>query len=184
MNRDKRRIGIFVIILIIVLPFFEIVGEKPSESSEKLPEGILFLPKDDEIKDWKKDGEFLEANNSEDLFKLMNGGASIYIKYGWQSFCGQTYKNFRKVELEVSVFDQGSSQNARQLYQDPLVVHKPGRILENLGDEARVDERGLFHYGVEFIKDRYFVRIVIQDKTEGGLNTAVLFSRFISQKIK
>ena len=184
MDRDKSRISIFVIIFAIALPLFPMAGEKLSESSEKPPEGILFLPKDDEIKDWKKDGEFLQATNSEDLFKLMNGGASIYIKYGCQSFCGQTYKNSKNVELEVSIFDQGSPQNARKLYQDPLVLPKPGRRLENLGDEAGVDERGLFHYGIESIRDRYFVRIVIQDKTEGGMNTAILFSRFISEKIK
>jgi hypothetical protein len=53
-----------------------------------------------------------------------------------------------------------------------------------LGDEARVDERGLFHFGIEFIKDRYFVRVVIHDKSEKGLSTATHFSRFIFQKIK
>jgi hypothetical protein len=184
MNRKKRRVRIFVTIFIAVLPFFQLMAERVLESSEELPEGFPFLPKDKEIKDWKKDGEFLKATNSEDLFKLMNGGASIYIKYGCQSFCGQTYKNSKNVELEVSIFDQGSPQNARKLYQDPLILPKPGRMLENLGDEARADERGLFHYGIEFIRDRYFVRIVIQDKTEGGLNTAILFSRFLSQKIK
>jgi len=184
MNSRKRRIGIFVIILIMILPFIQFLGEKLSESSEKPPEWILFLPQDDEIKDWKKDGEILTAPNSTDLFKILNGGASLYLKYGFQSYCGQTYKNSKAVELEVSIFDQGSPQNARQLYQDPFVVPKPGRILENLGDGARVDERGLFHYGIEFIKDRCFVRIVIQDKSESGLNTAILFSRLISQKIQ
>jgi hypothetical protein len=114
----------------------------------------------------------------------MNGGASLYLKYGFHSFCGQTYKNSKTVEVEVSIFDQGSPQNSRQLYQDPLVVPKPGKALENLGDEARVDERGLFHYGIEFIKDRYFVKVVIHDKSEQSLNTAVLFARFILQRFK
>jgi hypothetical protein len=184
MDREKGRIGIVVIILIMALLFFQLLGEKLSESSDKLPEGTIFLPKDDEIKDWKKAGEFLKATNSEDLFKLMNGGASLYLKYGIQSYCGQIYKNSKSIELEVSIFDQENAQNARQLYQDPLVVPKPGRIFENLGDEARVDERGLFHYGVEFIKGRYFVRVVIQDKSEKGLNTAILFSRFILQRMR
>ena len=184
MNREKGRIGVFVLILFMGLPFFQLWEEKPSESSEKPPEGILFLPKDDEIMGWRMDGEILTAPNSADLFKIINGGASLYLKYGFQSYCGQTYKNFKDNELEVSVFDQKSPQNARQLYQDPLVAPKPGRVLEGLGDEARVDERGLFHYGVEFIKDRYFVRVVIQDKSEKGLNEAILFSRFISQRIK
>ena len=126
----------------------------------------------------------MKATNSEDLYKLMNGGASLYLKYGFQSYCGQTYKNSKNVELEVSIFDHGNPQNALQLYQDPLTVPKPGRAFENLGDEARVDEKGLFHYGIEFIRNRYFVRVVIQDKSEQGLNTAILFSRFILQRIE
>jgi hypothetical protein len=184
MNGRREKKNSFILILVILFPFFHLWGEGALESSEKSWEGLLWLPKNNEIEEWKRDGEILTAPNPTELFKMINGGASLYVKYGFQSYCGQTYKNTRDVELEVSVFDQGNPQNARQLYQDPLVVPKPGRILENLGDEARVDERGLFHYGIEFIKDRYFVRIIIQDKSEGGLNIAVLFSRLISQKIK
>ncbi|MBM4333755.1 MAG: hypothetical protein FJ117_21495 [Deltaproteobacteria bacterium] len=184
MKREKSRIGTSVIILLMVLPFFQLLGEKPSESSEKPPEGILFLPRDDEIKGWKRDSEILTVPDPAGLFKIINGGASLYLKYGFQSYCGQTYKNIKGIEIELSIFNQGSSQKARQLYQDPLVVPKPGRTLEDLGDEARVDERGMFHYGIEFIKDRYFVRVIIQDKSEQGLNAAILFSRFVLQRIK
>ncbi len=184
MKRKKGRVKIFFLILSMVVSLIQSWEGKLSEGSEKSAEGILFLPKDDEIADWKKDGEFFKATNSEDLYKLMNGGASLYLKYGFKSYCGQTYKNSKGVEVEVSIFDHGSPQNVRQLYQDPLVVPKPGRTLENVGDEARVDERGLFHYGIELIKDRFFVRVIIQDKSEQGLNTAILFSRFIFQRIK
>jgi hypothetical protein len=184
MNRQKRRVEIFVIILVIVLPFFQIWGEKFLEGSEKPTNRILFLPKDDEIMGWKKHGEILTAPQPTELFKILNGGATLYLKYGFQSFCGQAYKDSRDVEVEVSIFDQGNSENARQLYRDPMVLPKPARVLENLGDEARVDERGLFHYGIEFIKDRYFVRVIIQEKSEKALDTAVFFSRFILQRIK
>ena len=184
MDGRKGKIGRFILILLLISAFLQMWGEGLSESPEKSIEGLLLLPKDDEIKDWRKDGEILTAPNPTDLFKIINGGASLYLKYGFQSFCGQTYKNSKNVELEVSIFDQGNFQNALQLYQDPLTVPKPGRVFENLGDEARVDERGLFHYGIEFIKDRYFVRVIIQDKSEKGLNTGILFSRFILQRMK
>ncbi len=181
MDKKNGRPGILIVILIIGLPFLQLLGENDSESAEK---ATVLLPRDNEIEDWKKDGEILTAPNPPDLFKILNGGASLYLKYGFQSFSGQTYKNSKDVELEIGIFDQGSRENARQLYRDPLVVPKPGRVLEKLGDEARVDERGLFHYGIEFIKDRYFVRVIVQDKSEKGLNTALLFSRFVSETIK
>lgn len=184
MNRQKRNVEIFVIIVIITLPFFLLWGERVSKSSEKLPEGILFLPKDGEIIGWKSHGTIEMAPQPTDLFKIMNGGASLYLKYGFRSFCGQTYKDSNNVEIEASIFDQGSSENARKLYRDPMVVPNPGRVLENFEEEARVDERGLFHYGIEFIKDHYFVRVIIQEKSEKGLNTAISFSQVILQKIK
>jgi hypothetical protein len=184
MNGQKGNVKIFVIIFLIVFPFFQIWGEKYLEGSEKPTDSILFFPNDGEIVGWKKHGEMLAAPHPTDLFKILNGGATLYLKYGFQSFCGQIYKDSKDIEVEISIFDQGNSENARHLYGDPMVLPKPARVLENLGNEARVDERGLFHYGVEFIKDRYFVRIVIQNKSEQGLNTAILFSRFIMQRFK
>ena len=184
MNGRRGKIERFILILVMVFSFFQLWGEGLSEGSEKSPTGVHLLPTDNEIKGWKRDGDTLIALKSPDLFKILNGGASLYVKYGFQSYFGQTYRSSNNVELEVSIFDQESPQKARQLYQDPLVVPKPRKVLENLGDEARVDERGLFHYGIEFIKDRLFVRVVIQDKSEQGLNTAVLFSRFILQRVK
>src|SRR4030042_2787115 len=113
-RRGKKRS--FILILVIVFPFLHLWGEGPFECSEKSRGGLLLLPKNDEIEEWKRDGENLTAPNPTDLFKIINGGASLYVKYGFQSYCGQTYKNSKDVELEVSVFDQGNPQNARQLY--------------------------------------------------------------------
>jgi hypothetical protein len=45
-------------------------------------------------------------------------------------------------------------------------------------------ERELFHYSIEFIKDRFFGRVIIQDKSEEGLKTAILFAIHATQRIK
>ncbi len=184
MHRTIKKAAVLIFILFAVLQPFHVVGEKSSGSSEPPRNENLLLPGNDEIQGWKKDGEILTAPNPPDLFKVINGGATLYLKHGFQSFSGQVYKDSRNVEVEVSIFDQGSSENAHQLYRDPMVLPKPARVLENFGDEARVDERGLFHYGIEFVKDRYFVRVIIQEKSEKGLDTIILFSRLILQRIK
>jgi len=41
----------------------------------------------------------------------------------------------------------------------------------------------LFSYGVDFVLKGFFVRVIIQDKTEDGLNSAMAFARLISQRI-
>jgi glutamine phosphoribosylpyrophosphate amidotransferase len=53
-----------------------------------------------------------------------------------------------------------------------------------LGEEARLDERGLFHHSVQFIQDRFFGRVIIQDKSEEGMETAKRFVSPIVSKVK
>jgi hypothetical protein len=88
------------------------------------------------------------------------------------------------VELEVHIFSQGTPQNALALYENPFA--KPGRNQEipDLGEKARIDMTPLFSYGVDFVQKGFFVRVIIQDKTEEGLNAALSFARKISKRIR
>lgn len=142
------------------------------------------LPADDEIRGWKKSGRVLLASNDRELFQFIDGGAPLYLRHGFQSYIGQFYKGPRGVELEVAMYDQGTHMNARGLYEDPLIKPNPDKPLQNLGKEARLDERGLFHHSVEFIQDRFFGRVIIQDKSEEGLREAERFVSQIVSKVK
>ncbi len=142
------------------------------------------LPADDEVTGWKKSGGVLLASTDRELFQFIDGGASLYLRHGFQSYIGQFYKGPRGVELEVAMYDQGTPRNARGLYEDPLIKPNPDKPLKNLGKEARLDERGLFHHSVEFIQDRFFGRVIIQDKSEEGLRETERFVSQIVSKVK
>ena len=159
-------------------------ADQALEAPEKLLRATTFLPADDEIPGWKRSEKILRASNHEELYKIFNGGASLYIQHGFRFFVGQSYKGPKGSELEVYIFDQGTRQNARDLFENPFV--KPSRIKEiaNLGEKARIDESPLFCYGVDFIQKGFFVRVIIQDRTEEGLNVAISFARHIATRIK
>ncbi len=142
------------------------------------------LPLDDDIPGWKRTEKLLSASNEEELYKIVNGGATLYIQNGFQSFAGQSYKGPKGVELEVYIFNQGPPQNAQDLYESPFA--KPGRSKEvpDLGEKARIDTTPLFSYGVDFVQKGFFVRVIIQDKTEEGLKVALTFAQNISKRIK
>ena len=158
--------------------------EQASERPEKPLDLLVLLPTDDEIPGWKRSEKLLRASNEEELYRIFDGGASLYIQHGFRSFVGQSYKGAKGTELEVSIFDQGTSQNTEALYENPFT--KPNRIKEiaNLGEKGRIDMTPLFCYGVELIQKGFFVRVVIQDRTEEGLDAAVSFARSISNRIK
>ncbi len=158
--------------------------DQGSERPDKLLGLMIFLPVDDEIPGWKCSEKLFRASNEEELYRIFNGGASLYIKHGFRSFVGQSYKGPKGTELEVYLFDQGTLQAARDLYENPYA--KPSRMKEiaGLGERARIDSSPLFAYGVDLTQKGLFIRVVIQDKTEEGLNVAISFARFILEKVK
>ena len=159
-------------------------ADQVSEAPEKLLGVMIFLPGDDEIPGWKRSEKILRASNQEDLYKIFNGGASLYIQHGFRSFVAQSYKGSKGTELEIYIFDQGTPQYTEDLYENPFT--KPNRIKEiaHLGEKARIDMTPLFCYGIDFIQKGFFVRVIIQDKTEEGLNAAISFARSISHRIQ
>jgi hypothetical protein len=159
-------------------------ADQVSEKPEKLPGTMSLLPEDDEMPGWKRSEKLLRASNQEDLYKIFNGGASLYIQHGFRSFVGQSYEGSKGTELEVYIFDQGTPQKAEDLYENPFT--KPSRVkdIANLGEKARIDATPLFCYGVDFIQKGFFVRVIIQNRTEEGLNLAISFAHFISKRMK
>jgi hypothetical protein len=174
---------------LLILSFFILFPEaswtdQGSQRPEKLLDLIILLPADDEIPGWKRTEKILRASREEDLYRIMNGGATLYIRHGFRSFVAQSYEGLNGTELEVNIFDQGTPQNTENLYENPFT--KPPRIKEiaNLGEKARIDMTPLFCYGVDFIQKGFFVRVIIQERTEDGLNAAISFARSISKRIK
>ncbi len=145
---------------------------------------MSLLPGDDEVPGWKRSEKLLRASNEEELYRVFNGGASLYIQHGFRSFGGQSYRGPNGLDLEVYIFDQRTPRNAEDLYENPYA--KPGRMKEiaDLGEKARIDMTPLFSYGVDFILKSFFVRVIIQEKTEGALNSALAFARLISKRIE
>jgi len=168
--------------------FIVMVGIAPADQAVERPEKLLgalqLLPMDDDIRGWKRSEKVLKASNDEELYKILNGGAVLYIKHGVQSFVEQSYKGPKGVELEVYIFDQGSPQNAQNLYEDPFTKPSRSKEVGYLGEKARIDESLLFCYGVDFIQKGFFVRVIIQDRKEEGLNVAITFAHSISKRIK
>ena len=180
----KMRLPALLILVFSILFPGSAWTETVAVSLEKALGAMPFLPGDDEMPGWKRSEKVLRALNEEELYKVFNGGASLYIQHGFRSYVGQSYKGPKSIEIEVDIFDQGTPQNAGDLFENPYT--KPSRIREiaNLGEKARIDMTPLFCYGVDFIQKEFFVRVIIQDKTEEGLHVAISFARSISKRIK
>lgn len=175
--------GLLILWFSVLLSGF-VWADDVSEGPGKLLGVITFLPADDEIPGWKRSEKLLSASKEEELYKIFNGGASLYIQHGFHLFVGQSYKGPKGTELEVYIFDQRTPQNAEDLYENPFTKPPRNKAIANLGEKARIDEGPLFCYGIEFVQRGFFVRVIIQDKTDEGLNVATSFAHLISKRIK
>jgi hypothetical protein len=173
---------LFFWISIVVVGFA--LADQGAEKPEKLLGMARLLPADDEIRGWKLSEKLLEASKEEEFYRLFNGGAVLYIKHGVRSFVGQSYKGPNEKDLEVYIFDQGSPQNAKNLYEDPFNKSSREKEISDLGEKARLDESALFCYGIDYIQKGFLVRVIIQDRTEEGVNVAISFARAISKRIQ
>ncbi len=138
----------------------------------------------DFLSGWKRVGPCWEANREEELYQRINGGASIFIKYGFRSYAGQIYQSQDGLEAEVNIYLLSEKQKARQLFYDQLIKPRLSKKVENLGEEARVDESALFYNIYEFLQGPFFIRITVQDKSKNSHQVAREFGQQILQKIK
>lgn len=180
----KKQIAGLIILLLLGLTLETPCYGRDPGSSKKIVEVTDFLPMDGDVPGWRQSGEMLKALNPGELYNHIDGGAGLYIGHGFRAYAGQIYKGSNEVEIELAIYDQGSAKDARELYHDPLMKPDRSKTLENLGEEARLDERELFCHVVEFIQGRFFIRVIIQDRSEEGLNTGLLFAHYVAKKIR
>jgi hypothetical protein len=179
----KRVVGGLLIFAFSVLVLGCAGEERLSKRPERPPGAIGLLPKDDDIPGWKRSGKILRASNDEELYKIFDGGAGLFLQHGFRSLVGQSYKGPKGLELEVYIFDQETYPHAQSLYEDPLAKPSRSKEIADLGNKARIDMSSLFSYGVELVQKGFFVRVVIQDKSEEGLDEAISFARTIANRI-
>ncbi len=83
--------------------------------------------------------------------------------------------------LHLDIYDQGSEANSISVYDK--VDRGSSRPWDGAGIEARIDESALDSYIVEFWQRNFFVRVMIEEKTEEALNSAKLFATYVSRQI-
>jgi Family of unknown function (DUF6599) len=90
-----------LIFLVIAAPGSNV---SPSQSDDRAPRAIDFLPGAADFKDWAPSGQ-AEVYSGEALYEYIDGGAEIYREYGFREVAVQDYKNQadRTATLEIYV---------------------------------------------------------------------------------
>ncbi|NOY76845.1 MAG: hypothetical protein GXO76_03125 [Calditrichaeota bacterium] len=129
-----------------------------------------FLPLQEEILPWQKDGSF-QTYDAAHLQDYLDGGADIYLEYGFSSVGVQAYTN-KKGELQVEIFRMTSPEAALGIFSFRR-HYPPDSTLEIPNEVSK--------YDILFQKGRFFVAITNMD---GSPETARALRKFAVSILK
>jgi len=128
-----------------------------------------FIP--DEINGWNKND--VQSYNPETLYQYINGGAELYISYGFEKMVSCIFSRENESDIHVDIFDMQNSNNAFGIF-----LHFRETIDSTYGQSSQ------YMYGnLLFWKDRYFVSILASPETEGSKKALELIAEYITNKI-
>jgi hypothetical protein len=162
MNKLIYVIGGFILASLILGAF--IMWQASSDLTVLLP---------DTIEDWKisaKDQNF----NRENLYKYINGGAELYISYGFKKVINRTYSKREQPDIVVDLFDMGTSHNAFGVFS-----HSRETIDNTFGQGSEYTQGQLL-----FWKNHFFVSILASPETVESKKAVFNIARKIETAIK
>jgi hypothetical protein len=147
---------------------FPCMGQQ-SESVSKL------LPKQGEYFNWViKDSP--EIYSGDNLYSYINGGADVYLEYGFIEVVSCKYTNYSAAGIHIEIYSMSDAAAAFGVIS--LSTSAKGKPLE-LGDNSF-----LYDYYLEIWKASYFIRCTASKKENGMMDTLRLFAENIVRKIE
>ena len=112
----------------------------------------VILP--DTIEGWKVAAED-QIYNCENLYDYLDGGAELYLSYGFKKVISRNYSTSGQPNIVVDLFDMGTSQNAFGIFS-----HSRETLDKTFGQGSQYTEGLLL-----FWKDRYYISILSTSET-------------------
>jgi len=115
---------------------------------------LLLLPQSDEVRPWVPEAS-AQIAEGQGLFSLINGGAEIFLRHGFERAVVQTYSHAGSRHIQVEIYMMGTLDGAAEVF-----LRRTGatELPLAIGDAGVRGE-----YYVVFRKGRFFVTV-----TAGG----------------
>ncbi len=132
----------------------------------------LFQLIPDDVEGWKTDRKD-QVFNRENLYDYINGGAEIYLSYGFIELVNRTYALPGQPEIKLDLLDMGNSKNAFGVF-----VHSRESVASDFGQGS------IYYQGyLQFWMDRYIVSIISSPETPESKQAIFALAREIEKSI-
>lgn len=126
----------------------------------------------DEVNNWNK--KEMQSYDPETLYKYINGGAELYISYGFEKMVSCTFVRENETDIFIDIFDMQNSYNAFGIF-----AHFRETIDSTYGQGSQYTFGNLL-----FWKDKYFISILASPETDDSKEAIKLIAQHSDNKIK
>ncbi|MEJ2050520.1 MAG: hypothetical protein P8Y60_11915 [Calditrichota bacterium] len=156
---------------LIALVFSMVILWNAKTWSESMTEFVEFIP--ESLGGWSKT-EADQFYNRGNLYDYIDGGAELYLSYGFQSLVNRTYIQPGQPDIILDIFDMGSSRNAFGVFS-----HSREKVEKEFGQGSQYTAGSLL-----FWKDRYFISILASPETPESSQAIKKLSGIIESHIE
>ena len=111
--------------------------------------------------------------DEENLFNYINGGAELYISYGFNNVISRRYSKNGNSQIVVEIFDMVNSRNAYGVF-----THVREEMDESYGQGSQ-----LYEDAILFWKSRYYISVISLDESEEAQLTIRKIAEYIDNSI-
>lgn len=135
---------------------------------------LRLFPGPEETRPWAPDGPAQIAEGQE-LFALIDGGAELFLRHGFERAAVQNYTLGRDQHIQVEIYLMQSMDGATEVFARKT---GPGEMPLALGDAGAKGE-----YYIVFRRGRFLVTVATGDATTDAKATMLQIARAIDSRI-
>ena len=140
-------------------------GRSPAALSDLFPDAEKFIP----------DGNPTLADNEEDLFAAINGGAELYIRHGFSRAAFQTFKTKKGAAFNLDIIEMKNPGAAKAIHA-ARTAHSNNAV--DIGEEGILED-----YYLMFRQGRFCVTLTALDSKSENAAILAEAARQIASKI-
>ena len=164
-NFNYTRVILLVIIIIVFLGF-----SKPEDHDL-----FYYLPKLGEIVDWAP-VDSSKRFEGDSLYDYINGGADIYLEYGFIEVIAMDYANIKNKFIQLEIYQMENNESAYGIYS--LNKGNEGKS-PDIGNEAFLGD-----YYLIFWKDNFLVTLTGYSSDDETVKGLIALAQNIDKKIE
>ncbi len=161
-------------ILIVVLIGLGVIGVARAASLRDDRSLLLLLPTSDEIRPWVPDAPAQRAEG-QDLFSLINGGAELFLRHGFERAAVQAYSHAGAGDIQVEIYMMATPDGATEVFRRKT---GSGEFPLTIGDAGVSGE-----YYVIFRRGRFLVTVTAGDAAADAKAMVLRMARAVERRI-